>query len=293
MFDTTQEIAERQKLHPFESRPPKNREETVIHLMHLADYEHAASILIENGCHTVLDLGCNDGYGAACLTRFGLDVTGVDVSRDAIAKATASYPGIKFIHSDRGDIPGEPHSFDAVVSFQVIEHVPDVSEYLARIHRALRPGGIAIFTTPNRVLRLDPGMSPWNRFHVTEFSCAQLSATIEGRFESLHMYGQFATDEIMAIETSRCAASLARHRKNIAKARRNSGRPYVIRLLVCAWRKTITALKALRSRLSHTKNMPGIPFSPPKEWTSALFTYRETDIDKSLTLVAVCKAPSE
>jgi arsenite methyltransferase len=52
-----------------------------------------------------------------------------------------------FRESDATKLPFEDESFDAVVSTQVYEYVPDMASALAEVHRVLRPGG--------RVLILD------------------------------------------------------------------------------------------------------------------------------------------
>ena len=59
-------------------------------------------------------------------------------------------------------------SMDAVVSFEVLEHVPDEMAALNEIHRVLRPGGRLALTVPNRWWIFEThGTSlpvlPWNR----------------------------------------------------------------------------------------------------------------------------------
>lgn len=46
-----------------------------------------------------------------------------------------------------GSLPPEAGPFDAVVSFQVLEHAPDPAAYLAACRRALKPGGKLLLTT--------------------------------------------------------------------------------------------------------------------------------------------------
>lgn len=67
----------------------------------------------------------------------------------------------------------------------------------------LVPGGQAVFTTPNRVLRLDPGMKPWNAFHVTEYSADGLARLIGPHFAEVEIEGLFATPELHGIEARR------------------------------------------------------------------------------------------
>ena len=55
----------------------------------------------------------------------------------------------------------ESDSVDFVVTFQVIEHIQDDNFFLEEIHRVLKPGGILLLTTPNKL------MSPVSYTHLT------------------------------------------------------------------------------------------------------------------------------
>ena len=95
----------------------------------------------------VLDLGCGPGfYIAELLDQVGVDgaITGVDASGPMLAVAAKRVQGhdnVELHESDATNLPVPDGAFDAVVSVQVLEYVPDVSAVLAEIHRVLRPGG--------------------------------------------------------------------------------------------------------------------------------------------------------
>lgn len=55
-----------------------------------------------------------------------------------------------YIYRMAAGIPFETHSFDAVVSNQVLEHVEDIDAALAEIARVLRPGGASLHIFPHR-----------------------------------------------------------------------------------------------------------------------------------------------
>jgi len=99
----------------------------------------------------ILDLGCGRGWLARALTPYG-DVLGTDIVSGSIDRARELFPDLAFEKTDTQGLL-ESHgaeAFDLVVSSEVLEHVerrlkPD---FLAGLHRLLRPGGWAILTTP-------------------------------------------------------------------------------------------------------------------------------------------------
>jgi SAM-dependent methyltransferase len=98
----------------------------------------------------VLDLGCGSGLPVARdLTAAGYRVTGVDISDVQIHRACELVPTAQFIRADITSVDFEPASFDAVVSFFALIHVPikDQPFLLLRIGRWLRPGGLFVATT--------------------------------------------------------------------------------------------------------------------------------------------------
>ena len=100
----------------------------------------------------VLDAGCGDGSLSLALHRRGCRVVGVSNDAEAIA-ALAERPspdGVDFgVHDLRdGAPPGGP--FDAVVCFDVLEHILDDRAALAAVASALREGGRLLLTVPDR-----------------------------------------------------------------------------------------------------------------------------------------------
>lgn len=138
-------------------------EEYVLQLVQTYAYV-TASRVVKN--KKVLDLGCNTGYGTRILFDLAKQIVGVDVSENAISFAKNEYGhlGITFKQIDGKRLPFDDDTFDVIASFQVIEHIVDHSKYIGEIQRVLAPNGVVLFTTPNALLRLDPGMKPWNQF---------------------------------------------------------------------------------------------------------------------------------
>ena len=91
----------------------------------------------------VLDVACGAGYGSALLARRALRVTGADIAPSAIDHARRRYAGVanlEFRQADCAALPFADASFDAVVSFETIEHIAGQAAFLDEVRRVLRPG---------------------------------------------------------------------------------------------------------------------------------------------------------
>ena len=101
------------------------------------------------GAH-ILDLGCGTGHPISHqLVHRGFKVVGLDSSADMIAKFRANLPGITARHERIQDAAFDPESFDAVIAWGVLFHLPDADQRAAISSAAtwLRPGGHFLFTS--------------------------------------------------------------------------------------------------------------------------------------------------
>jgi len=147
----------------------------------------------------VLDAGCGEGYGTAMLAGAAGAALGVDLDGAVVAHARRAYPGVEFAEADLGRLPLPDAAFDAVVSLQVVEHLPDAGRCLAEAARVLRPGGEFLCATPNR-LTFSPGGAPVNPFHVREYSPAEFADLLGGHFRVKALLGVHHGPRIRAIE---------------------------------------------------------------------------------------------
>ena len=108
--------------------------------------------LMENGIipsGKVIDLGCGAGNYSRYLAGQGFEVTGVDISSEAIkiAVSRAESEGLacRFICADlSGDLPADfPEGFDFALEWEVLHHIyPEQrSKYVGNVHKLLKPGG--------------------------------------------------------------------------------------------------------------------------------------------------------
>jgi SAM-dependent methyltransferase len=96
----------------------------------------------------VLELGCGAGIPLTVALAEGRSVTGADISAAQIRAARRNVPAATFLHADMTALSFEAGSFDAVVAFYSLTHVPRdlVPPLLARIRAWLVPGGALIVT---------------------------------------------------------------------------------------------------------------------------------------------------
>ena len=177
----------------------------VIYSLHKATYEFARPF-IEG--RKVLDLGCGTGYGTAAIATSAAEAVGVDISGTAVRQASDRFnqENLTFTRIspvEDAPLPFENGSFDVVLSFQVVEHVPDVAAYLAEVRRVLRPGGTFLCVTPEREHRLFPHQRPWNEFHLTEFGAEELRTILRARFSEVTISGMSARPGIIGHELRR------------------------------------------------------------------------------------------
>ena len=92
----------------------------------------------------VLELGCGAGIPMTAALAVGRTVTGIDISATQLEMARRNVPGATFIQADMTTLAFEPASFDAVVAFYSLTHVPrdEGAELIDRIRGWLRPGGL-------------------------------------------------------------------------------------------------------------------------------------------------------
>jgi SAM-dependent methyltransferase len=147
--------------------------------------------------HEVLEIGASvpartAWLAARCRTLLGVElfVDRVPAARDNIRYVVGDWQRLSEF------IPQE--SVDVAVSSHVIEHVPDDLRALDELYTVMRPGGVALLSTPNRkrlvrrVIERFTGERtfPWWE-HVREY--------VESDLESLVARSRFRRGEIRAV----------------------------------------------------------------------------------------------
>ena len=105
----------------------------------------------------------------------------LEVDGAAAGHAAAAYPGVATVRANLATTPLAASSIDVVVCLQVVEHLWDLPGFLTDLARVLRPGGLAVVSTPNRPV-FSPGLArgakPTNPFHVEELDAEQLDTLL-------------------------------------------------------------------------------------------------------------------
>lgn len=142
----------------------------------------------------VLEVGFGDGYGAAYLADGAKEVMGVDIIAGNVPRAQAKYskPNLSFRHFDGMHLPFPDETFDAAVSCQVIEHVPEtqLGAWLSEVKRILKPAGTFFVSTLNLDQAKKPG-KPYRKliYHEKEFTAPELEALLKQVFPTVTLFG--------------------------------------------------------------------------------------------------------
>ncbi len=130
----------------------------------------------------MLDIGC----GSSRIVQTLPDVVGVDLALPKLRWLRS--PGRQLVQADMNHLPFTDGAFDAVLSSEVIEHIPRDQVRLEELMRVLRPGGTLILGTPDygrrlwRALewlygKLFPG--GYASEHINRYTHAQLRSILE------------------------------------------------------------------------------------------------------------------
>lgn len=97
----------------------------------------------------ILEAGCGMGQWVKYLNDLGYKIIGADFSTQTIEQSKKLYPGLKFIGGDVAKLGLKDNSFDAILSWGVVEHFESgPQKALGEMFRVLRTDGLLFITVP-------------------------------------------------------------------------------------------------------------------------------------------------
>ena len=148
----------------------------------------------------ILDIACGSGFGIRIFSSVSPSVVGVDYFFEAVnfAKQNFMRRTDGGVQADASSMPFSDHSFDAVVSFETIEHLWKPIKFLKEVKRVLVPGGKLYISTPVKKT------NKFDRYHFHEYTISEftnllstffLVEKIEGqRFMFTPLFSLFSSD---------------------------------------------------------------------------------------------------
>jgi SAM-dependent methyltransferase len=98
----------------------------------------------------ILEIGSGKGRLLRHLLQRGCDIRGVEADTSSIAASRGLYGELPLSAVDTVALPETDGSLDIVLSFDVLEHIPDTDGHLREVRRVLKPGGWYLLQTPNK-----------------------------------------------------------------------------------------------------------------------------------------------
>jgi SAM-dependent methyltransferase len=157
---------------------------------HIARYRFAERYV--KGKKTI-DLGSGTGYGTHSLSKFAKNILGVDISEEAVAHATWCYDAsnLRYEVGDVTNLSYPDESFEAAISFEVIEHLGRPEDLVKEALRLLKADGVFVVSTPDKQTYSND-RNHVNPHHLKEMYPLEFREILERHFRHVHIYRQGA-----------------------------------------------------------------------------------------------------
>lgn len=149
---------------------------------------------------TILDIGCGFGWAELLFSKLHPEkMVGIDYSEECLAVARKfKHPSCSFKKGDALHLPFKDNTFDTVVSWEVLEHIPKNTEekMFSEIYRVLKPGGHLFLSTQHRNFfstALDPAWWLIGHRHYTQSAIKKFAENSGFKISELNIKGRFFT----------------------------------------------------------------------------------------------------
>jgi ubiquinone/menaquinone biosynthesis C-methylase UbiE len=155
---------------------------------HLHRYAIASNYIKDK---IVLDIASGEGYGSNIMSKEASFVYGVDIDNTTVQEAKLKYKkeNLEFLAGSASQIPIDDNSIEVVVSFETIEHHNEHQEMMNEIKRVLKPNGILIISTPDKLYYSDERNFK-NQFHIKELYKQEFINLLSKNFTKIQLLTQ-------------------------------------------------------------------------------------------------------
>ncbi|RJR28322.1 MAG: class I SAM-dependent methyltransferase [Candidatus Latescibacterota bacterium] len=142
-------------------------ENELVGWVHTQRFREGLRRLPLEGGMRLLNVWCRAG-GAVPFVRAagpGVRLVNAELSLGLLRRAREKHPDESFVQVSLHELPFEKGTFDAVLSLETLEHVPDGVLFLAEIRRVLRPGGALVMSLPASAVEWTSDLNDLLKFH--------------------------------------------------------------------------------------------------------------------------------
>jgi 2-polyprenyl-3-methyl-5-hydroxy-6-metoxy-1,4-benzoquinol methylase len=153
-----------------------------------------------------IEIGCGTASLADALYQKGVDIAACDVSEVAIGRAKEKYPHLDLSVQSAEQLPWPDEHFDAVLSFDVLEHLFEPDQHFSEVRRILKPGGYYLFQTPNKWVNaiyetMKTRSLAWRQYHPSLHCVGRLKRRLskhgfESRFIKMNTVNAFTLQKL-------------------------------------------------------------------------------------------------
>jgi SAM-dependent methyltransferase len=178
---------------------PGTKEWDSFYANHICRYQFAKDKIESWNAVKILDAACGVGYGSSFLAQnSSLNITAIDRSNEAldIASRLFTYENTNFIEDDCHTFANTSSlgPFDAIISFETLEHLPFPDKFITNCFNSLKTGGDFIVSTPNQLVSSPSGNLTWE-FHEKEYSPYEfIDILTSAGFKDINLFGQQMTE---------------------------------------------------------------------------------------------------
>lgn len=142
----------------------------------------------------VLDAACGSGYGTKILAEAAKTVIGIDYDADLVeyCKNNNEKKNVIFRQMSVVKLDFPDNYFDAVVSFETIEHISPEQQpiFIKEIKRVLKPEGLLFISSPDQAVWERWQNGDPNEFHIGELDRDNFEKLLKKYFCQFYLYAQ-------------------------------------------------------------------------------------------------------